>query len=584
MTSRRASASSIRHERTALGPNCKRSQAARRLVWAFRALTIALGTADAWRSRLDLCAVNLWTQQHPLCLDAVSYLDISDAYAKGDWRHAVNPYWSPLYSWLLAAARLLVSTSPRLEVPMLHLVNLAGLVAALLAFELLLRQLIAHAATRVPDWVLVGLLYPLFVWSSLGAVTVSAAVPDLWVSAAVYVAGAMLVGVRRGRDGIGAFLLMGLAMGGAYLAKSSMLPIGLVLVAAGLWARRAWSGWLPRAVAGSVGVAVLAVPWIFAVGSTRGRAALGSTARLNYAWALDGVTALDSVRGETARSASLPNVPRLVHREPDVRQFAGHLGGTYPPWYDPDRCLQGIAARPSVRAQLGIAARVARVYYPLLVGDLSFWITAVVALYALGSRHPAKGGRNQREWMDWPLAMPALAALGMYWLVGAEPRYVGPFVVLLAVAALTNLRLPSDGDLGRAARTVAAAGMLLGLVAAVHHAAYVINKHTPSKRDWQVAQMLNRSGLPPGSGVAGIWKGDLPDVVWARLARVHVVADAIGSQADEYWASGRETQKEVLEAFARAGALAVVANDMPGPPPPGWWEVGTTGVWVHWLR
>ena len=31
--------------------------------------------------------------------DGVSYLDIGDAYFRGDWKAAVNAYWSPVYSW-----------------------------------------------------------------------------------------------------------------------------------------------------------------------------------------------------------------------------------------------------------------------------------------------------------------------------------------------------------------------------------------------------------------------------------------------------------------------------------------------------
>ena len=32
--------------------------------------------------------------------DGISYLDIGDAYLRGDWYVAVNAMWSPFYSWL----------------------------------------------------------------------------------------------------------------------------------------------------------------------------------------------------------------------------------------------------------------------------------------------------------------------------------------------------------------------------------------------------------------------------------------------------------------------------------------------------
>ena len=38
--------------------------------------------------------------------DCISYMDISTFYRNGDWRMALNSYWSPMYSWLLALLSL----------------------------------------------------------------------------------------------------------------------------------------------------------------------------------------------------------------------------------------------------------------------------------------------------------------------------------------------------------------------------------------------------------------------------------------------------------------------------------------------
>src|SRR5215470_106225 len=37
-------------------------------------------------------------------VDGVSYLDMGDAFMKGDWSAAVNAYWSPLYAVILGLA------------------------------------------------------------------------------------------------------------------------------------------------------------------------------------------------------------------------------------------------------------------------------------------------------------------------------------------------------------------------------------------------------------------------------------------------------------------------------------------------
>lgn len=41
--------------------------------------------------------------------DEISYIDIAQAYAAGNWGTAINGYWSPLYSWLITPLLLYMS-------------------------------------------------------------------------------------------------------------------------------------------------------------------------------------------------------------------------------------------------------------------------------------------------------------------------------------------------------------------------------------------------------------------------------------------------------------------------------------------
>ena len=38
--------------------------------------------------------------------DTLSYINLAERYAAGDWQHAINGYWSPMYSWLLCCCKL----------------------------------------------------------------------------------------------------------------------------------------------------------------------------------------------------------------------------------------------------------------------------------------------------------------------------------------------------------------------------------------------------------------------------------------------------------------------------------------------
>ena len=70
-----------------------------RLKAVFRLLAVTMAALQAWRG----FSVNP---------DGVSYLDIADAYLRGDWHAAVSTYWSPLYSWLLAAGLAVFRPAP----------------------------------------------------------------------------------------------------------------------------------------------------------------------------------------------------------------------------------------------------------------------------------------------------------------------------------------------------------------------------------------------------------------------------------------------------------------------------------------
>src|SRR5690242_18466110 len=52
-----------------------------------------------------------WISRNAINPDGISYLDIGDAWWHGDFRSAINPYWSPMYSWILGGALRLIKPS-----------------------------------------------------------------------------------------------------------------------------------------------------------------------------------------------------------------------------------------------------------------------------------------------------------------------------------------------------------------------------------------------------------------------------------------------------------------------------------------
>jgi hypothetical protein len=39
--------------------------------------------------------------------DTLAYINLAERYAAGDWQHAINGYWSPMYSWILSLCHLM---------------------------------------------------------------------------------------------------------------------------------------------------------------------------------------------------------------------------------------------------------------------------------------------------------------------------------------------------------------------------------------------------------------------------------------------------------------------------------------------
>jgi hypothetical protein len=156
--------------------------------------------------------LHAWAGSFTMDSDGVSYLDIGDAYFRGDWNTAINAYWSPLYSWLLGLALVVLNPSPFWEFPVVHLVNLAIYLCAVGSFDFFLGELIdyhqeqkagrfGNRSVTLPEWAWLVLGYPLFIWSSLVLIRIELVRPDMCVAVFVYLASGLLLRIRKASAG-----------------------------------------------------------------------------------------------------------------------------------------------------------------------------------------------------------------------------------------------------------------------------------------------------------------------------------------------------------------------------------------------
>src|SRR6184192_1532963 len=93
--------------------------------------------------------VQTWSHRLLVDHDGVAYLDIAENYARGAWASALNGYYSPLYSWLMAVPLYLLKVPRPWQSTMLHLVNFSGYLCAFASFQFFLAQWL-KLASRPP--------------------------------------------------------------------------------------------------------------------------------------------------------------------------------------------------------------------------------------------------------------------------------------------------------------------------------------------------------------------------------------------------------------------------------------------------
>ena len=538
------------------------SRGARGAVW----LAAALGAVQV-----------LAAPYRPSSEDIVSYLDVADAYRRHDWKAAINGYWSPLYSWVLAVAESIVRPPPAWELMFVRLVNFAIFLLALAAFEFFLQQVTASHETAVADgrggspslsiprwmWRLAGSC--LFLWSSLVWTGLRSDTPDLCAAALLLVAAGLLVRTdRTGLSWVGAAAL-GAVSGLSCLARTANFPIALLIIACliGRSPRRT----LPRAGVALFGFALVALPFVAGLSLVKHRLTIGDSGRMNYVWNVyPGGYIVPGLhwQGGPGEAGTPIHPTRRILAAPEVFEFA-HGQQTYPPWTDPSYWYDGLQLHFSAPAQLRAVVSNAQFY-----GGM--FLPAVAAFYAallLGGGFVASIRALLQH--EWRLLLVAAAGLATYMFgtnltaanIPTQPstRYIAVFIIMLFAAMTSGIRLrDSTRSRGLLIALTLAAAVLLGGRLAVWS---VLNLRTvrapaPATSLMEVVAGLGEADIGPGSPVAILGrKGD--HEFWARLGRIRIIAQV--PDPDAFLHAPPDVQGQVLDVLAGTGARALVGNE-----------------------
>ncbi|HLK22489.1 MAG TPA: hypothetical protein VKT81_26265 [Bryobacteraceae bacterium] len=530
----------------------------RRLTLGFCFVAILLGAAEAWRFRYLMNA------------DGVQYLDNASAYWNGDFKHAINSQWSPLYPWLIGALFRAAHPDPLQEFPLVHLLNFFIYLFSAAAFLFFLNRVLRMVAPRARVGVaLIGC--SAFLYCTLDFTTLAYVTPDVLVSAFAFLAAGLLLRMSAGGAGASVYVALGVVLGIGYMAKAPFLFFGLLCLAmAAVLGRKQSGAWMRCGLAALI-FAMLCAPYIWALSNAKGRFTYGDSGRWNVIWMVNHVPYYHWQGGPSDNGTPI-HPTRKISGDPAIYEFATPVGGTYPPWYDPIYWTEGakIAFRP---ADFAHALLVQIQLYGWLVHHRQ--LALVFALATLFLLAPDKRKVFATIGKFWPALLFGIAPFAMYAMVHADGRFFPAFFVMLWTSLAAGLLMSLEGEIeARVPLAIAAVAAALMLVEAIT----VSFAPVPEPRDYEVAQATQALGLKPGDPVA-IVTGDF-DYSWARLAGVHVIleVDFNGKDKPSQW----EKAKPIL---AGQGAAMVVSPGIPGVvDQPGWQQLGSTGIFAYRLR
>jgi len=548
-----------------------------------------------WLIAILLGIIHAWTGRHAMCPDGVSYLDIGDAYFRGDWNMALNAYWSPFYSWLLGLIMFLLKPSPYYEFTVVHIVNFVIYLFALASFHFFLIGLARFHRNWVvkiskdgyvalSEEILLALGYALFIWSSLHLISIEVVTPDMCVSAFIYLISGLLLRIRMGVISWLRFIILGIILGFSYLSKSSMFIVSFIILGSSVFLLGNLRKAIPRTVTALIVFLLIISPFISILSKTKGRFTFGDAGKINYLWFVND----DTPYGYHLEDARLKHPLRLLSSTPKIYEFEMPIHGTYPLHYDPSYWLEGIKLKFDLRKQISALMRNIK---GMLKGYKSDIIIYGVLLFFFMGYRRRLFIKDMLEY--WFLIIPAVLALAMYSLVLVLPRYIGPFLVILWMGIFSTVHLRESQETKKWMTNTIVCMLLLISIPVGYSAirpTYSLFKYLIKGEDsrvhvhWQIAEALKKMGFHPGDKMCYI--GRSYDVYWARLAKLQIVAEIQGDGNVSPYEASYLADPIVIESLAKIKVKAIVAQITSEKPSSltNWKQIGNTNYYVYILK
>jgi hypothetical protein len=410
----------------------------------------------------------------------------------------------------------------------------------------------------------------------------------------VYLVAGLVLQFRLGIIRWSKFVALGFVLGVGYLTKAIMLPVAIVFLIVTLYTIKRFKGaqlrtWLAFAL-----FALLAGSFITLLSISKSRITFGDIGKLTYVRYVNGIQ-YPHWQGDYPGNGTPVHPSRLVLEEPAIYEFSSPVPGTYPIGYDPSYWYEGVTPRYGIKEFLqGILPNI-MFYYEIFILQLGAVLFGIAILYVMGRRLSQK--RNNFIY-KWGLSIVAVITLALYALVYVEGRYIAVFVMLLLGDLFANVHLDHTQSAKKLSIAVGACIIILmlmnvfffnlagfGVLTARENRAQPLRDQqtfSPARPE-QVAEEMHQLGIDTGDQVAVI--GYAFDSFWARLARVQIVAEMFGWEADDFYLGDPAVKTAVYDAFADTGAKAIIAERVPDYAfLEEWHRVGNTNYYIYLIE
>lgn len=536
--------------------------------------------------------------------DAIAYMDLGDLIRAHNWAGIVNGYWHPMYPAFLALGHILFHPTLATELRAYYLVNygifLLEMVAIVAFTDALwgLREKTATARSwngeNQPSRFLLdrhALRYlglAMLAIASQRELSLGKVRPDALLQAFLLLAVAALLRYFATRNILFA-VLMGLALGCAYLTKSfafvlTFLVIFLMVAFARIWLGHSAPRTLTAALVALVCFGTLAGPYIAALSRQHGRLDFGDSGSLNYAWYVGGTRKmhLEPYMASEFGSADvhLKHPEQELLRSPQILSYARMPYGTYPDWFDTTYWNDQVKPHFALRGEVSRASRNCVLVVRYLFNHPESWLLLALLL-ALGARpwlcvqRLAAGGNP--FWL--PVLSLGIAIWGIYGIVNTEERYVTIAFLLIMLSLFAALGSADQSDRsGNAQRNIVrgiapALIFLLAILSAAESLRLVFEDRRTlsglglpggwySPRMEHAAEGLAALGVKQGDPIACVgWKACLDDEYWARLAGARILTEIYVPDVSPYpFLQTLSNRQQVVSIVRAQGGKVLVAD------------------------